>query len=65
MIKAIIPLLISSLFLSSNYAFADSKRLSTAIKIISTGEAMYVKIVSKAKTLSPVAAAKVKKTVDS
>lgn len=47
MIKIIASFAISSLFLISNYSLADTGKLSNAIKLISTGEAMHVKIVSK------------------
>lgn len=47
MIKVITPILLSSVFLNSSYALADSPKLSSAIKIISTGEAMHKKVVSK------------------
>ena len=52
MIKLITPFVLSTVFLSSNCVLADVKNPSSAIKLMSTGEAMHQKAVKKVKTYS-------------
>jgi len=65
MIKVIFPLIVSTVFFSSSYALADSERLSSAIKIVSTGEAMHKKVVATIKAYPSLALTKTNQKKDS